>query len=192
MWPPTVCMLVRRAWKAQRAAARLAEIAQLEARLASLRAEEVDDAKLEQQWQQHCQSSYEFDRIRTSDKPQTKPQEQHPEVQCQIIQNHRRTLTPMMTKPRRDCNICSKGEVCSCDDCHAAIAATGRAAVVAKLLEGVDFSSVFCEERFDEEDMDEELRRTLATFGENLYCAGTSVGRGRQNSLSSRATDCKK
>lgn len=52
---------------------------------------------------------------------------------------------------------------CNCPD----IAAAGREAIVAKLLEGVDFSAVFREEHF-EDDIDPEERVALAAFSKGL------------------------
>eukprot|EP00959_Pyramimonas_sp_CCMP1952_P345986 7246185-Pyramimonas_sp.AAC.2 len=69
-----------------------------------------------------------------------------------------------------DSTTCAVGEACGCEcDCHA-IAAAGRGAVKAKLREGVDFSSVFCEENFDEDDMDDDMRKTIMAFDRILRC----------------------
>jgi hypothetical protein len=62
---------------------------------------------------------------------------------------------------------------CSCD-CHS-IAASGRKAVVAKLLEGVDFSSLFQPDLFETTDLDAEQERLLASFKCRLLCAPSPV-----------------
>ena len=64
------------------------------------------------------------------------------------------------------------GEVaCNCD-CHA-IAAAGRKVVLAKLLEGVDFSPLFCTDVYETADLDVEQEEMLASFETKLQLHGS-------------------
>ena len=64
-----------------------------------------------------------------------------------------------------------RGAPCDCD-CHA-IAAAGRKAVLAKLLEGVDFSPLFSTDAFETADLDVEQEQTLASFETTLRLHGS-------------------
>lgn len=49
-------------------------------------------------------------------------------------------------------------------------AAAGRRTLVCKLLDGIDFSPLFREQGYEENDLDDDFEATLAAFSKNLTC----------------------
>ena len=132
---------------AARRKARDAEINSLEAQLAKLRQEQAADDELRRQWP----------RISGAVAPASDSQAEEGQFCCALHEFN-----------GNKCTVSGGGECggeCECD-CHA-IAAAGRETIIAKLKEGVDLSSVFSEELF-EEDVDADQEKALGDFERRL------------------------
>ena len=128
--------------------ARDAEINSLEARLAKLRQEQAADDELRRQWP----------RISGAVAPASDSPAEDGQFCCALHEFDGAKCTV------NGGGECGGGE-CECD-CHA-IAAAGRETIIAKLKEGVDLSSVFRPELF-EEDVDAEQEKALGDFERRL------------------------
>lgn len=141
-----------------------AEIAVLEARIAAVRAEQAADDELQRQWPRLSGTTNDI----------SASQSWESAGKCCVSHECVRdgcTVASLQSDGQTDSHERAEGASadhnhCDCD-CHA-IAAAGREAVLAKLVQGVDFSPLF-EQRTDADaDLDAEQEQTLEDFERTL------------------------
>lgn len=134
-----------------RRAARNAEIATLEARVAALRKEQAADDELQRQWPQLSSDAGTVSSVSW-------------EADGRCCASHE-CLCEGMPEPAV---VISGPAHSDCDcECHDIVKA-GRATVLAKLVEGVDFSPLFRAEEFETADIDTEQEQALKDFERTL------------------------